>query len=47
METTIDRASYRRSNIKSEVQTKSKSKFSKIFYNEVIASMSILIAILI
>lgn len=47
METTIDRASYRRSNIKSEVQTKSKSKFSKIFYNEVIASMSILIAVLI
>ena len=47
METIIDRTSYRRSNIKSEVQKKNKSGFSKIFYNEIIASMSILIAVLI
>ena len=47
METIIDRASYRRSNIKSEVQTKTRNGFSKIFYNEIIASMSILIAVLI
>ena len=47
METTIDRASYRRSNIKSEVQINTRNGFSKIFYNEIIASMSILIAVLI
>lgn len=47
METTIDRTSYRRSNIKCEVKERKKTKLVKIFYNEIIAAMSILVAVLI
>lgn len=47
METTIDRTSYRRSNLKSDVKERQKTKFAKIFYNEIIAAMSILVAVLI
>lgn len=46
MENAIDRTSYRRSCVKDNFTSKKKIKFIKIFYNQIIASMSVLIAIL-